>query len=91
MTRDLQGHRNRTIIRVTAYRPAQDGAHSSKNLRIDSSHRDSSNLKQLEPWASKKGCRYRGQGSHMRLYTKCAYNEHLDQENGMRLITNMRL
>ena len=25
----------------------------------------SSNLKWLEPWASKKACRYRGQGSHM--------------------------
>ena len=26
----------------------------------------------VSEWDSKKACRYRGQGSHMRLYTKCA-------------------
>ena len=31
---------DRTIVRVAAFRPARNGAHSSKNLRIDSSHRD---------------------------------------------------
>ena len=28
------------IIRVAAFRPARNDAHSLKNLRIDSSHRD---------------------------------------------------
>ena len=30
----------------------------------------SSNLKWLEPWASKKACRYRGQGSHTVVINK---------------------
>ena len=31
---------NCTIVPVVVFRPARNGAHSSKNLRIDSSHRD---------------------------------------------------
>ena len=49
----------------------------------------SSNLKWLEPWASKKACRYRDQGLHTRLYAN-APNEYLGQENCMRLIMNER-
>ena len=79
------------IIRVIAFRLARNGVHSSKNLAIVIS----SNLKRLEPWASKKACiQYHIEvKGHICAYTQNAPNsEYLGQENGMRLITNnMRL
>ena len=51
----------------------------------------SSNLKQLEPWASKKHADIEVKG-HICAYTQNApNNEYLGQENGMRLVMNMRL
>jgi hypothetical protein len=60
---------DRTTVRVAAVRPVRSGAHSLKNLRVDSSHHDSSNLKRLEPWASKKAADIEVKG-HVCTYTR---------------------